>query len=836
MNVSYLALPLIVCIIALLLLAIVLAKGRRRPAGRVFSFILFMLALYGLFTFFMRNSPDVEHALIWDRVVSTFGTGMFVLYYHFSLKLTDTKHWKISLMLSYVLWIIGTAISPTGLIIKDMTIKSYGYAPIVGPGVYIMYPFVFVLGISFYHLFKSARQSRDYEEKNRLQWVAAAMSFSLLGVALEAFPAIVPTALLGHLFFCLLAGIAILKYHLFDIRIIARKGLTYLLISALVAIPYVSIITIATWALGGKQVPLWVSLTLLVTLAFTAHPLWQWGQRLVDKLFYGKRYSSLNALERFSRECTGIIDLNSLSNHLISLTLPAMGASSAHLLMPRGNDMNFSLPESSAIEKNTDMYLDQNSILVRWLEKHDSPLRRSDIDYNSTLEAVTSKERALLNMINADLLVPFKYRDRLNGILTLSPKLSTEEYTKDDFDTLMVLARQASTAIENARLYAQSQEMAIKDGITGFYNHSFFQERTREEVEQAKTFKIPLSLVMINIDLFHIYNEIHGHAEGDKALADMAKVIRSISRETDLLFRYSGDEFAMLAPRTESSEASALAEKMRKAIESHHFPGLISGKGVLTISIGISCYPEHVADAETLAFCAELALLESKRKGRNAVSVYTPVASTVTSAAVISKASQLSYVSTILTLAAALDAKDPYTYGHSQKVAKYAVLLGEAIGIEPERLSALKTAALLHDIGKIGVPDHLLLKPQRFNDEERKEIQKHSTLAASILKHIPSLSNLLPHIVHHHERFDGTGYPDGIKGEDISIEARILAIADSYDAMTSLRPYRPALKTQDAIAEIRQCAGTQFDPNLVKVFCEVLGQNGLVMRTTEQIV
>ena len=126
----------------------------------------------------------------------------------------------------------------------------------------------------------------------------------------------------------------------------------------------------------------------------------------------------------------------------------------------------------------------------------------------------------------------------------------------------------------------------------------------------------------------------------------------------------------------------------------------------------------------------------------------------------------------------------------------------------------------------IGVPDYLLLKPERFNDDERKEIQKHSNLAASILKHIPSLSNLLPHIVHHHERFDGAGYPDGIRGEDIPLESRILTIADSYDAMTSLRPYRPALKIREAIAELRRCAGTQFDPELVKAFCEIIGQNG----------
>jgi diguanylate cyclase (GGDEF)-like protein len=825
--------PLIVSIIALFLFAIVLAKGLRHPAGRIFASTLFILALYGLFLFFMRNSPDAKHALIWDRIVSPFAVGMFILYYHLSLRLTGVKQWKIGLIIFYVLWIIVAAISSTDLIIKDMAVKSYGYAPIVGLGVYCMYPFVLVLGMSLYHLFKSANQARDYEEKNRLRWVAVAMCFSLVGLFLDAFPAIIPTALFGHLIFCLLTGIAILKYHLFDIRIIVKKGLSYLLIGALVAIPYVCMIALLNWVLEGKQIPLWISLLLLGLLAFTAHPLWKFVQKTVDRLFYGKRYSSLTALERFSQECTGIINLERLSDYLISLTLPAMGASSAHLLMPHGNDMHFFLIASSTIDKNTDINLDQHSILLRWLEKNDAPLRRSDIDYINPLEAVTSKEHDLLNNLDADLLVPFKYGDRLSGILVLGPKLSTEHYTGDDISTLMVLARHASTAIENARLYAQSQEMAIRDGVTGFYNHSLFQERAREEMEQAKSLNMPVSLLMINIDLFHIYNEIHGHAEGDRALAEMAKMIRAMARETDLLFRYSGDEFAMLASGMKRSEAYAFAERMRKAVESHPFPGLVSGKGVLTISIGIACYPEHVADAETLAFCAELALLESKKKGRNTVTTYAPIeaaeappSKTPNKRAALSKAGQLSYVSTILALAAALDAKDPFTYGHSQKVAKYAVLLGEAVGIEPERLSALRTAALLHDIGKIGIPDGLLLKPQRFSDEERIEVQKHAVLSVDILKHIPSFSGLLPNIVHHHERFDGTGYPDGIRGEDIPLESRILSIADSYDAMTSARPYKATLTVEEAIAEIKKCAGTQFDPKLVKVFCEIIDQNG----------
>ena len=834
MNFTYLLPPLISSGIAIVLLAVVIVNGRRHPASRTFAGILLISAIWGIITFLMRNSADVGQALFWDKISAPIGLLMFILYYHFSLALTGAKKNKVVVFLSYILIVIIFALSPTSLLIRAVRVEPYGYAPIIGIDMYIMIPFFLVfVALTFHQLITNAKKSWEYEEKNRLRWITVAMFFPILGSILEIFPAIIPATIICNIVFCLLSGFAILKYHLLDIRIILKKGLAYLLISILVAIPYACIIAIATWALGNKQIPIWILLIPLILLAFTVNPLWKLVQKTVDRVFYGKRYSSLTALERFSQECTGIIELERLSSHLLSLTLPAMGASSAHLLMPHRNGMNYSLIASSTMGKNKDIYLDQQSILVRWLEQHDAPLRRSDIDYTSPLEAVTAKERDLLNMLNADLLVPFKYRDRLRGILVLGPKLSTEQYTGEDFSTLMVLARHSSTAIENARLYAQSQEMAIRDGVTGFYNHSLFQERAREEMEQAKSLNIPVSLLMINIDLFHIYNEIHGHAEGDRALAEMAKVIRSMARETDLLFRYSGDEFAMLAPGIKCSVAYALSEKMRKAVESHHFPGLVSGKGVLTISLGLACYPEHVADAETLAFCAELALLESKKKGRNAVTVYAPMEDTEVSSsktpdkrAALSKASQLSYVSTILALAAALDAKDTHTYGHSQKVAKYAVMLGEAIGIEPERLSALRTAALLHDIGKIGISDGLLLKPQRFNDEERKEVQKHAVLAVSILKHIPSFSNLLPQIVHHHERFDGTGYPDGIRGEDIPLESRILSIADSYDAMTSPRPYKSTLTAKEAIIEIKKCAGTQFDPKLAKVFCEIIGQNG----------
>ena len=503
MNYAHLLPPILSSSIAIILLVIVLIRGRRHPASRIFIGILLISALWGIFMFFMRNSSNIDQALFWDRLSAPAGLVMFILYYHFSLALTRAKHNSTIGFTSYIVLLIILAFYPTNLLIHHMRIESYGYAPIMGIGTYIVIPFgLTFLIMTFYQLIGATRKSSDWEEKNRLRWITVAMIFPVLGSIFEIFPAITPTAITCNIIFCVIAGYSILKYHLFDVRIVFKKGLAYLLISALVAIPYISAIALVSWILGGKQVPLWISVILLILIAFTAHLLWQWVQRFVDKLFYGKRYNSLTALERFSRECTGIIDLNSLSDHLISLTLPAMGASSAHLLMPHGNDMNFSLTASSAMEKDIDTFLDQNSILVRWLEKYDSPLRRSDIDYISPLAAVTSKERALLNMLNADLLVPFKYRDRLNGILALSPKLSTEEYTNDDLDTLMVLARQASTAIENARLYAQSQEMAIKDGITGFYNHSFFQVAAKETINIL----FPLLILFIPIKIPPLLN------------------------------------------------------------------------------------------------------------------------------------------------------------------------------------------------------------------------------------------------------------------------------------------------------------------------------------------
>jgi putative nucleotidyltransferase with HDIG domain len=183
-------------------------------------------------------------------------------------------------------------------------------------------------------------------------------------------------------------------------------------------------------------------------------------------------------------------------------------------------------------------------------------------------------------------------------------------------------------------------------------------------------------------------------------------------------------------------------------------------------------------------------------------------------------------LSTIYALAATVDAKDHYTYGHSKKVSKYATQIAEALGYSQERVATLRAAALLHDIGKIGVSDRVLLKTGPLSEEEWEPIRAHPKLGVAILKHVESLSSCLAAIQYHHERYDGSGYPAGLKGENIPLDARIMGVADSYDAMTSLRPYRQGKFTQEqALEELKRCAGTQFDPKIVEVFFSITERN-----------
>jgi diguanylate cyclase (GGDEF)-like protein/putative nucleotidyltransferase with HDIG domain len=318
----------------------------------------------------------------------------------------------------------------------------------------------------------------------------------------------------------------------------------------------------------------------------------------------------------------------------------------------------------------------------------------------------------------------------------------------------------------------------------------------------------------MDLDLFKSYNDAFGHIAGDRILKEIAGCIRMSSRSIDIPCRYGGDEFGVVLPGSSIDDAYDVAERIRKTIESR-----MDSLGIaITCSVGVASWPTSGATKEALLLAADSALYWSKRSGRNRVSLASSVMSTMR----FDNTSEQEIIEAVHALAATVDAKDHYTYGHSKKTSEYAVRIAQELGYSAERIAKLKAAAMLHDIGKIRVPDNILFKPGPLISDEWVAIREHPKFGVAILKHIKGLSGCLPIIQHHHEHFDGNGYPAGLAGDDIPLDARILAVADAYDAMTSPRPYRPnKLNHRDALKELIRCKGTYFDPEVVRVFTEI---------------
>ncbi|MDH5781378.1 MAG: diguanylate cyclase, partial [Dehalococcoidia bacterium] len=424
-------------------------------------------------------------------------------------------------------------------------------------------------------------------------------------------------------------------------------------------------------------------------------------------------------------------------------------------------------------------------------------------------------EHYLQQGIRSVVYLPLTIKDECIGSLIVASH-HPEVFTAKQIKLLEQVALQIATPIENAQLYARAEQRSRIDELTGLFNRRHFEERLKEEIGRHSRYGDVFSLLLLDLDNFKTYNDIYGHPAGDILLGQVGKIVKSSLRSGDQAFRYGGDEFAVILPRSAVDDAYVVAERVRVRIAREMEVKEIS----VTCSIGLASYPADGVISGELVTVADTALYYAKRTGGNRVYISSKILSEpLDNAGTLARHNGLS---AIYALVSTVEAKDPYTYGHSRKVNSYAVALAEAIGLSPEEVSRVSTAALLHDIGKIGVPDKVLNKKGKLNAEDWEAIKSHPRLGATIVGNIPNLAPCVSIILHHHERWDGSGYPEGLKGEEISIEARILAIADSFEAMSSARPYRPAFCGEKVLKELRRGAGSQFDPKLVEVFIGII--------------
>ena len=373
------------------------------------------------------------------------------------------------------------------------------------------------------------------------------------------------------------------------------------------------------------------------------------------------------------------------------------------------------------------------------------------------------------------------------------------------------------------RLLTGIADAGRNDALTGLRNRRGFGEAFDIEFERARRNNRPLSLVVADLDAFRELNDSHGHETGDAVLVQVAQTLSDGQRRIDISARISGEEFAVILPDTDEHGAYVLAERLRRGIRD----ALADVPAAATVSLGVASCPHHGGTSAELLHACDHAVAVAKRLGGDRSVIYNAqVSSDLLAAETRRQVQGEGHLAAVLVLAEALDMRDTGTARHSQTVGRYAKLLARELGLPEASVERLHLAGLLHDVGKVGIPDSILQKPGALDDGEWAEMKKHPELGARILQGA-NLEDISGWVLAHHERPDGRGYPQGLAGDEIPVPARILAVADAYEAMTTDRVYKAAMPHEDAQAELLRCAGRQFDPDVVGTFVELLASNAL---------
>ena len=791
-------------------------------------FIIFLLsaAVWSFFSFMSNQSIPFEQAVFWGRFVAFFAIIQAVLYAYFvTTYVGNKKATRYVISLGIVLAIVVGVLVASGHIPQNflpqengIVFKEYGSMMLLlGPAG------ITFLIISLALLIKHYRGVRNPEEKNRTAYLLLGISLLL---AFGVFYTVRPmheytTDQVGHLANALAITYAVIRYRLIGLKLFFRKSMVYTGITASLVSTFALLFFILNYlAETSLPAPARIAIAAVVVLimARVFNPLRIALERVAERLFYGNKYDYRQMVLNFASRMSNVIDMEQLADSMLRPIAQAVSAKQVSLLIANHHHFNSHFAERLVKEEPVaPISLRMDGPIVAYLKAGCTPLLIEEINSNPEFKGMWQEERNALDAAEVELILPVKSKQKLIAILALSKKHPRGYYSQDDIDMLMTLAHEAAVVIENAQLYEKAKQRANTDELTELFNHRYFHQRIEEEIARCSRFGETFSLIFMDLDIFKNYNDVYGHQAGDEVLKQFGRIINGSIRKVDIGFRYGGDEFAVILPGSSFDDALIVASRIRKGLEAQ-----TDMKGIpQTCSIGIASWPTDGMMREEIIQSADAALYYAKQTGGNQECLASQV---VLSDALRINAEEKTLhpnaiLSTIYALAATVDAKDHYTYGHSKKVSKYATLISEVLGYSKDGIDRIRAAALLHDIGKIGIADNILQKREPLTKEEWEQIRTHPSLGISILKHVNSLQHCLAAVQYHHERYDGTGYPAGLKGDNIPLDARILALADSYDAMTSHRPYRDYTTTKEqALEELKRCSGTQFDPAVVEVF------------------
>lgn len=443
-----------------------------------------------------------------------------------------------------------------------------------------------------------------------------------------------------------------------------------------------------------------------------------------------------------------------------------------------------------------------------------------DESSSDILNTMTSRKRRWLIEQDIVAFYTIKYNHAIIGFIYIA-RHDHAPLSESQIAALRKIGCYTSYGLRNANLYRNAYHTSITDELTSLYNrkHAF------ECIGNCCSDEAPASLILLDIDDFKLYNELYSVREGDRLLHLCAQIILQELSGTDKAFRFGADEFLILKNGNDTEEAKALAERIIARIESSQSTDKVWD---ISITCGISTFPDVATDAHSFLHNVEQAVYYSKLEGKGHMSVYRHGMEDRSLNPDI-RAAYERVAPTVYALTAAIDAKDNYTFIHSMNVSKYAVVLAEDLDMNANEIEIVRDAGMLHDIGKISIPEHILKKTSQLTDEEYTVMKTHVENSTKMIRYLPDMDYVIPAVVGHHERYDGKGYPRVLKGNDIPLMARILTIADCFDAMTARRPYKQPLPIDYAVGELKKNSGTQFDPDLVSRFVSLIDEGKIAV-------
>ena len=821
---QYTLIPLISFILYVFILVILLTSNRNRLSNAFIWYVGAMI-IWSLGSFLMKTSLPPS-SLFWHRILIIGFVTVPVLLLRFSYMISEnyTKKWVI--YLGYALSGFLLILSFTGHFTSNARLENrifkydLEYGAYIGAVILTAYSVLALLS-----MYNKVRKKEISFRKVRL--IMVGITLVVVGGALNinTFLGQYGIDILFNTINAVLITYSISRNKFLEINLVVKKGLSFSLYNIILYVLY-TVIVIGSYQLlnsWGVEKTAYVIL-LMSPLFLLMEPIRMGIQKVVNNIFYRQVTDQQNILKEFSSIINSALSLDIITESLVKAIARGLDSKDVTIMLKNTNTYYVANTTINNIDNDSFIFKISHPI-VTWFNNGNKLLLSSHIQNHVIFKGLWDEEKRIITTLNTELVSPIGYLDELIGMIIISGRNDDTPYSFSEVEFLETLINNASAIIENAKTIQNMKTQSITDELTKLYNHRYFHDTAGKWVKDKKyeTF----SIAMIDIDQFKIYNDLYGHSAGDIALKKIAEILSETTRKNDLIVRYGGEEFVIFYPNIEGKAALKEIDKIREKVEEDF---LLSKdiKEFLTVTVGVASFPKDGKSLEEIISKSDKAMHYGKKIGRNKSVVFredNTINKTIDDE--VNEKIRNAHVSSIYALAATIDAKDHYTYGHSNNVSILSAAIATGALFEKEDIETVRSAGLLHDIGKVGIPESILSKPGVLTEDEMELMKSHVVQSINIIKHIPNLLETVPVIISHHERYDGLGYPRGIRGEQIPILGRVICIADAFDAMTTDRPYRKGLSLEQAIYELNKHKGKQFDPDLVDLFINLIDEGVL---------